>query len=136
MVAGAINSDEVHKVEFAKSDGNISSEGKDAFESKLPEYINAEAVVEQEGGIPTSLLMYYGGEGFTTGTEKGTHSIIVEDGNHNGDRSVTMGHEVIGHGRSLGLGRKDSQHVDAVRTENLILRVMGMSDKQRDGTNH
>jgi len=136
MVAETINSDDVHKVEFAQSDENISSEGKDAFEAKLPSYIDVDATVEQKGGLPTSLLMNFGGEGFTAETDNGTHSIIVEDGNHNGDRSVTTGHEVIGHGRSLGLGRKSSQHVDAVRTENLILRVKGMGDKQRDGTNH
>lgn len=33
----------------------------------------------------------------------------------------------MGHGRSLSVGRGDkNQHVDAIQTENLILRVMGI----------
>lgn len=43
------------------------------------------------------------------------------------DRTETIGHEIIGHGRSLSVGRGDqNQHVDAIQTENLILRVMGI----------
>ena len=49
----------------------------------------------------------------------------------------TTGHEIFGHGRSLALKRgATAQHVDAVRTENLILRVMGYKNIQRDGTQH
>ncbi|MEM9859100.1 MAG: RHS repeat-associated core domain-containing protein [Bacteroidota bacterium] len=136
IITGAINSDDVHKIEFAKSDGVLSSDGKEAIGSQLPAYINVDATVEKHGGLPTSLVTNLGGSGITTKTETGTHSVIVEDGDHNGDRSVTTGHELFGHGRSLGLGREDSQHIDAVRTENLILRVKGMGNRQRDGTNH
>lgn len=53
-----------------------------------------------------------------------------------GGRSVTLGHELFGHGRTLSLGRTGiQQHVDAVQTENLILRIMGIS-YINDGTNH
>ncbi len=52
-------------------------------------------------------------------------------------REGTTGHEVFGHGRSLALGRGDAnQQQDAIRLENLILRVMGQGGIQRDGTDH
>lgn len=37
--------------------------------------------------------------------------------------------------RSLALGRFNSQHVDAIQTENLIRRVMGITSIN-DGSNH
>ncbi len=40
-------------------------------------------------------------------------------------RDVTTGREILGHGRSLATGFGDiSQHVQSIRTENLILRNM------------
>lgn len=48
---------------------------------------------------------------------------------------VTVGHELFGHARSLALGRLDSQHVDAIQTENLILRVM-KKNYINDGSRH
>lgn len=57
-------------------------------------------------------------------------------------RAVTMGHEVFGHGRSIALGLYDpanpsdyQQHINAIQTENLILRVMGFQ-YQNSGYNH
>ncbi len=62
-----------------------------------------------------------------TPTKNGSYSIIVIGGEHPNGRAVTTGHEVIGHGRSWATGLGDShQHVQAIRTENLILRVMGI----------
>lgn len=52
-------------------------------------------------------------------------------------RAVTTGHELLGHGRSLALGydKEYQQHVNAIQTENLILRVMGIS-VINTGSNH
>lgn len=54
----------------------------------------------------------------------------------------TTGHEVLGHGRSLALGLycpsntpDYQQHANAIQTEILILRVMGIS-YQNNGANH
>lgn len=44
--------------------------------------------------------------------------------------------EIIGHVRSLSLGRKINQHEDAILFENLLLRIMGFPNIQRDGTDH
>ena len=60
-----------------------------------------------------------------------THSSSL----HPVGRAVTTGHELFGHGRSLALGRFNSQHVDAIQTENLIRRVMGITSIN-DGSNH
>ena len=57
-------------------------------------------------------------------------------GTNQAGRAATTGHELFGHGRSLSLGRTTTQHMDAIRTENLILRMMGKGDLQRDGTGH
>ena len=64
----------------------------------------------------------------TTPIKNGTYSLIFKDSSfHLNGRTVTTEHEIIGHGRSLSVGRGDkNQHVDAIQTENLILRVMGI----------
>ncbi len=60
----------------------------------------------------------------------------MEQSIHINGRAVTTGHELIGHGRSLSLGRGDAyQHFDAIQTENLILRVMGIH-YIRNGEDH
>ena len=57
-------------------------------------------------------------------------------------RAVPMGHEVFGHGRSIALGLYNpdnpmdyQQHINAIQTENLILRVLGFQ-YQNSGSNH
>lgn len=84
-------------------------------------------IISANSGIPVSLIANFGGDGLTVQTQKGTHTVIIGD-NHRNGRAVTMGHEVIGHGRSLSVGQGHAnQHIDAVRTENLILRVMNIN---------
>ncbi len=136
MVASTINSSDIHKIEFTSgSNAVISDEGSTAFSDKLPSYINVEAVKEKYGGINSFTVVGNLGGAATVKTKKGTHTIIQENSIPT-TREVTTGHELFGHGRSLALGRTSSQHVDAVRTENLILRVIGQPDKQIDGTQH
>ncbi|MBR6362027.1 MAG: hypothetical protein IKR88_01945 [Bacteroidales bacterium] len=80
-----------------------------------------------------------GGGGITTPTsedKKNTFSVIfVKESGVN--RAINLGHEVLGHGRSLSLGRVSGaqQHVDAIQVENLIRRVLGVGGFV-DGSNH
>jgi hypothetical protein len=98
--------------------------------------------------IPATIL----GGSQTVKTKNGTYSLIVEDSKGASDyfnsssqkyvsnpagRETTTLHEVFGHGRSLSVGRGDAhQHIDAISLENQVLRVMGHSTIQRDGTDH
>ena len=134
-----INSSDNHIVEYA-GQGNISSLAQNVFEPTMREDSNwtmvINSVIEKNGGIPASILSAYGGvQGVTTAMYKGSYSVIF-DGTHDNGRCVTTGHEVFGHGRSLALGRGDeSQHVDAIQMENLILRVMRIN-YINNGLNH
>lgn len=130
MVVNTINSEDIHKVEFSDGKGVLSNQATEAF---LPGFMNGglgpymEDILEKNGGLPLSFIINQGGGGVTTPTKKGSYSIIVLGGEHPNGRTVTTGHEVIGHGRSLSTGLGDSfQHIEAIRTENLILRVMGI----------
>lgn len=130
MVVNTINSDDVHTVEFRNSDDVLSKKGEKAF---LPGYIAGGAsghmsqIMERNGGLPIWLIMSDGGSGATVHIGNGSHSMIVVDGIHPKGRAVTTGHEILGHGRSWAVGfRENYQHVEPIRTENLILRVMGI----------
>ncbi|KFF23444.1 RHS repeat domain-containing protein [Chryseobacterium vrystaatense] len=147
-VANTINSKDEHLVEYVGEKDNVSSKAVEAF--GIPSYLNKDKMQEKFGGIPASI--YAAGGGSVTGkTKKGTFSLIVsgisgasdykdQNGNYVASpigREGTTGHEVLGHGRSLMTGRGDvNQHQDAVKLENLILRVMGHTTIQRDGTDH
>ncbi|MCC8144988.1 MAG: hypothetical protein LIO93_00820 [Bacteroidales bacterium] len=135
MTVNTINSVDKHFIEYVPEGELISSKGQSAFWGKLAEGSIMSAIVSANGGIPVSLIAAFGGEGATTQTSRGTHSIIIGN-NHLNGRAVTTGHELIGHGRSLAAGRgHDNQHVDAVQTENLILRIMGIN-YINDGSTH
>lgn len=130
MVVNTINSKDVHMVEYQSSDGVLSNKGKKAF---LPGYLEGgisehmSLIMERNGGLPLWLIMTDGGYGATVHTPSGSHSVVVVDGIHPNGRAVTIGHEVLGHGRSWAAGYKESfQHVESIRTENLILRIMGI----------
>ena len=139
VVSNTINSSDKHIVEYA-GQGNISSYAQSFFEPLMctSEEMNqlVSSLIETNGGIPASFLSAVGGnQGVTTATRKGSYSVVF-DVEHDNGRSVTMGHEVFGHGRSLALRRgAEYQHVDAVQMENLILRVMGIN-YINNGSNH
>lgn len=130
MVVNTINSKDIHKVEYSDGKGVLSNQATEAF---LPGFMNGalgpymENILEKNGGLPLPLIINQGGGGVTTPTKNGSYSIIVLGGEHPNGRAVTTGHEIIGHGRSWSKGVRDSfQHIEAIRTENLILRVMGI----------
>lgn len=128
MTVNTINSADKHFIEYATEGGVISSKGQSAFSGEFEKAgLPMSTIIDANGGIPVSLISNFGGDGLTVQTSKGSHSVIVGN-NHPNGRAVTTGHEVIGHGRSLAVGRGHAnQHVDAVQTENLILRVMGIN---------
>lgn len=129
MVVNTINSDAIHKVEYIESTGNLSYSAEKVF---APLFDNSDLpvslILNANGGFPVAFIENRGGGGITTPTKKGTHSLIFKNPSfHPNGRPVTTGHEIIGHGRSLSIGRGAvNQHVDAIQTENLILRVMGI----------
>ncbi|MDE6108924.1 MAG: hypothetical protein K2F72_01390 [Muribaculaceae bacterium] len=130
IVVNTLNSNDAHVVEYRNSDETLSDKGERAF---LPGYMNGEAsqympqILENNGGLPLWLIITDGGYGATVPTNNGSHSVVVMDGIHPNGRAVTSGHEIFGHGRSWSAGyREKYQHVEPVRTENLILRVMGI----------
>lgn len=132
IVVNTINSSDIHTIEYVDKDKTISSEGEMAYDLNP----KLSAVKEYYGGVPMSLIVNDGGMGLTVRTRKGTHSFIVySQQDHPYGRAVTVGHEIFGHGRSLVLGRIDTQDIDAIQTENLILRLMGI-DYVNDGSTH
>ncbi len=127
MVVNTINSKDKHKVEYIESTGNLSPSAEIVFaplfdNPKLP----TKFILNVNGGFPVAFIVNEGGGGLTTIIKNGTYSLIFKESSfHLNGRAVTAGHEIIGHGRSLALGRGDqNQHMDAIQTENLILRVM------------
>ncbi len=134
IVVNTINSKDVHKIEYASdSKGAVVSDDAKAAFNPSPAF---NSIIERYGGLPTFLITNAGGGGITMRTSSGTHTVIVNSPKyHSQGRPVTTGHELFGHGRSLALGRDDSQHVDAIQAENLILRVMNINSVN-DGRNH
>lgn len=130
LVVNTINSSDVHKVEYIKATGNLSDSAESIFAPLFnhPD-LPTSTILNANGGFPVAFILNKGGGGLTTPTKNGTYSLIFKDSYfHPNGRSVTTGHEIIGHGRSLATGRGDlNQHVDAIQTENLILRVMGIN---------
>ena len=135
MTVNTINSDSKHFIEYLSPNDNLSAIGENAF---LPGYKNGMGeyltiiLNRNNGRLPLWLIINDSGSGATVPTSHGTHSIIL---NSTEFRPATTGHEIIGHGRSLSLGRNTTQHIDAVQTENLIYRVMGLP-YILDGTTH
>lgn len=130
MVVNTINSDDRHKVEYIQNTGILSNSAEKAF---LPRFMSGglgphlPLILERNGGLPAELIVSQGGGGVTTPIKGGSYSLIILDGEHPNGRAVTTGHELLGHGRSWATGLGDSyQHEQAIRTENLILRVMGI----------
>lgn len=129
MVVNSINSKDIHKVEYLDATGNLSYSAEKVF-APLFDHPNLpiSTILNANGGFPVVFIENRGGGGLTTPIKNGSYSLIFKDASfHLNGRPVTTGHEILGHGRSLVLGRGHAnQHVDAIQTENLILRVMGI----------
>ena len=135
MVTNTINSKDVHKVEYVNISGDVSSEGKNAINDHF-ENKNLPSLLTPDGTLKAATLSVVGGEGFNVPTEKGSHSVIISGGSENNtERAVTSGHEVFGHGiPSAKLESDVDNNTNAIRTDNLIRRILGLP--QRDGSGH
>ncbi len=49
-----------------------------------------------------------GGSGATVHTKNGSHSVVAVDVIHLNGRTVTTGHEILGHGRSWAVGYQEN----------------------------
>ncbi len=138
MVVNTINSADVHIVEYFSAGSELSQTSLSVLEPKLHALgITSELAANTPGGYGTFIVALLG-EGATSPTSNGTLSLIQKESkSFVTNRPATLGHEVIGHGRSYCLGYTDSQsqHIIPIQTENLILRNMGIPI-QRDGTDH
>lgn len=129
MMVNTINSTKVHKVEYLDATGNLSYSAEKVFAPLFDHpALPTSTILNVNGGFPVAFIANRGGGGITTTIKNGTYSLIFKDSSfHLNGRPVTTGHEIIGHGRSLSIGRgSHNQHFDAIQTENLILRVMGI----------
>lgn len=140
IVTNTINSDDVHKVDYAEATDEVYDTSMVSPKMKTQ--------FEKNGWTITAGLI--GSQ--TKPTRKGSYALIVEGIKSPNDylntktgkfvinpagRAGVSFHENFGHGRSLASGRAESdQHTDAIRLENLMLRVMGKGHIQRTGKDH
>ena len=138
MVVNTINSKDVHRVEYLTPGKEMSQSSLAVFEPKLNSIgITSEGAANMPGGY-SQFIMALCGEASTTPVQSGTLTIILKSQeSFLTNRSATLGHEVLGHGRTLRLGYTDpqSQHILPIQVENLILRNMNVP-LYRDGTRH
>lgn len=139
-IVNTINSKDIHQVEYMKSTDVLSK-------SQLKQYnVNSDLINLLDGKVTASIV-----NSGTVKTNKGTMTIMVNGGlsandyfdnitKSKGDNPIgrpgILMHEVFGHGRSLMLGNGLDQHVETIRFENMILRIMGHPNIQRTGENH
>jgi len=138
MVVNKINSMSNHVIEYSDATGSITSSGVEALTEELMSGwgISTQRTIDTYGCFPSWIIRNLGEGGLTVKTDYGTYSVVIIGANHPNGREVTTGHELLGHGRSLSLGRgNEAQHIDAIQTENLILKVMGI-EFVNDGQNH
>ena len=132
LVVDLINSSDKHVIEYIGNNKSLSRSTSDIMMERLGLPSN------MENSTIASIVLSLCGEGATTLIKDGSLSIILKDAaSHPLGRPSTVGHEVIGHGRTLRLGfsNLEDQHVLSIQIQNLILRNLNY-DIQRDGTDH
>ena len=140
VLVSTINSNETHTVEYASETGNISTDGKDAIVSHLNNTQTGvgNMMLKPDGTLSASVVKGLGGAGFNVPDGNGSHSVILEGSGvtqSGGNRAVTSGHEVIGHGVPSARGLTPAQYnTNAIRTDNLIRRILGIPT--RTGATH
>jgi hypothetical protein len=153
-VFNTINSKDVHNVEYAAKDEDISKEGSTLINEKIGGTFGK--TMENNNGKLKGITIAGIWGATTMKTKDGSYSVIIEGltpeeagtdylntttntkGGNPVGRPGTAGHEVFGHGRYTATNGEDpsGQHVNAIRMENLILRVMGQGNIQRTGEGH
>jgi len=141
LFAGAINSDDVHKVEFAELGDDLSSGAVEGMNTTMTRLFTDNNLTVPT--MPTSRkadeVKAAGGSGQNFPTSDGSHSVILEGTgitNSGGRREIDTFHEVFGHG--IPTAKKTTDAINnrhAIQRENLVRRVLGIK-QQRDGSNH
>ena len=132
LVVDLINSSDKHVIEYIGNNKSLSRSTSDIMRERLGLPSN------MENSTIASIVLSLCGEGATTLIKDESLSIILKDAaSHPLGSPSTVGHEVIGHGRTLRLGfsNPEDQHVLSIQIQNLILRNLNY-DIQRDGTDH
>ncbi|MDR2474368.1 MAG: hypothetical protein LBD45_00785 [Bacteroidales bacterium] len=145
IVSNTINSTKKHLIEFYANRAELLS-------IKALQYLVSTETKKawSERGWKNNATMLFGNQ--TAPMNDGSISAVVLDSEFPTDyynsqtKSQTKNpagmciivlHEIIGHGRSLSVGRGDAnQHEDAILFENLLLRIMGYPHIQRTGEDH
>ena len=140
-LVGAINSKDVHTVEYLSSADNASPSGATAFKDHLNKNAGkgvGDAMLTPSGDLKAATIAGVGGEGLNVPTSNGSHSFIVESPSMTAEtRAETSGHEVLGHGvQSANKASNTDNNSNAIRMTNLIRRVTKSSLPQRDGGDH
>jgi hypothetical protein len=153
-VFNTINSEDKHVVEYVAEDGDISTDGSNLLNEKAGG-VFGKTMENNDGKLKGATVAGIWGA-TTLKTKDGSYSVIVEGltpeqagkdyynsktgttGGNPGGQAATAGHELFGHGRGIRTVGENpaSQHINAIRMENLILRVMGNGDNQRTGAAH
>jgi hypothetical protein len=130
-ITGAINSESIHKVEYVSTDGSVSKEGTTAFKTHLnSQQAGVGDAMVPSSNMPGATMNAVSGGGINIPTKKGSHSVIMEGNGvvHDGGRAITTGHEIVGHGvASANKVFGVDNNTRAIRVDNLIRRVMGIS---------
>ncbi len=137
MVVNTINSNDIHKVEYTTPGSDMSQSSLKVYSPILNSLgITSEMVANVQGGYSKFVMALCGAS--TVPTQIGSLTTILKTPDaFVTNRPATLGHEIIGHGRSFRLGYRDaqSQHIIPIQVENLILRNMGIP-LFRNGTDH
>ena len=141
MIAFAINSNAIYKVEYVSGD-YVSIEGSTVFVNYMSEYWGkqtAEGFVDSDGMLSSAFIKSLG-NGLNVPTRNGSYSFIFQETKEKDPqyllyRALTSGHEVFGHGipAEMKLNKADN-NANAIRADNLIRRLLGFP--QRDGSDH
>lgn len=135
ITINTINSNEVHNVKYLTQNSflpnaiasEIYSASKGDFRNML------DNIIRKQGTIPSIYLNAM--KAITIMTKVGTYSAIYLNNLSPIDRAIIFGHEIMGHGRSLVLGRTNYQDQDAIQFENLLNRILH-TDHFNNGKNH
>jgi len=133
----AINSKEIHYVEFVRQIDNLNQMTKNAFYNETWQ-TGADVDVNTGGGINIK----YNKGSFTIVVVNSVVNIdyVYAANGHHYSRFSTpaelLAHELIGHGYGRSVNSNTSRHLDAIQLTNLYWRVRGYKNFYRDGTNH
>ncbi len=153
-VLNTINSADKHMVEYVSTNGDVSKTASKLLDNKAGGVFGP-TMANNDGKLSGATVAGIWGS-VTTNTKDGSYSVIIEGltpeqagldylnsstntkGGNPAGRPSTAGHEVLGHRRFRVTSGEDAagHHVNAIRMENLILRIMGHGDVQRTGEKH